>query len=148
MLVRAIEQLHFSQRLAGDLCHLTGKGRFWIRSALAQEASNIPADKKVVSAGSIDAASTAQFVRHLEEDPLIQPHRDAGGLPRGDPHSDNLTNGLRAGARPSPLASLQLPILTQDTRSRLMSILWANWEVSATTTVLLFLMPCLQRANR
>lgn len=112
---------------------------------MAQDACKAPAGKKkVVSAGSIDAASTAQFVRHLEEDPLIQPHQESGGLPAADAHSGNLTNGLRAGAMPSPLTGLQLPILTQDVRSRLMSILWANWEVTVITTVLLSHISCFQ----
>ena len=97
---------------------------------MAQEASKIPnGKKKVVSAGSIDAASTAQFVRHLEEDPLIQVQQDAGGLPVMDAHSDKLTNGLRASTTPSALTNLQLPIMTQEVRSRIMGILWANWEV-------------------
>ena len=101
--------------------------------ALLQEASKVPNGKrKPVSAGSIDAASTAQFVRHLEEDPLIQLQQDAAGtLPLTDAHShsDNLTTGLRACAMPAALKALQLPIMTQDVRSRIMSILWANWEV-------------------
>ena len=97
---------------------------------MAQEASKIPnGSKKAVSAGSIDAASTAQFVRHLEEDPLIQVQQDAGVLSVMDAHGDNLTNGLRACATPSALTKVQLPIMTQEVRSRIMGILWANWEV-------------------
>ena len=106
---------------------------------LAQEASKVPnGRRRAVSKGSIDAAGTAQIVRHLEEDPLIQLRQDAGGLPVMDTSSDNLTNGLRPRATPSARAPIQLPIMTQDCRSKVMSILWANWEVIA----MILQLPC------
>lgn len=96
-----------------------------------QEASKAPAKKdRVASQSSIDAANAAQFVRHLEEDPLIHPDQAVGGLAVRGPHTDNLTNGLRACASPGKAEhNVQLPLMTEAVRARIMSILWANWEV-------------------
>lgn len=101
-------------------------------SCSVQEASKPPNGKGTLkSKGSIDAANAAQFVRHLEEDPLIQTEQADGGLSRMQPHTENLTNGLRACATPQALAdAFQLPIMTREIRTRVMGILWANWEVS------------------
>ena len=106
-----------------------GESKSLHECAMSQEASKTPyGKKKPVSAGSIDAASTAQFVRHLEEDPLIQAQQNAGALPMTNARTqiDNLTNGS---STPSPLTSLQLPMMNEEVRSRIMSMLWANWEV-------------------
>lgn len=97
---------------------------------MVQEASKIPNGKKeAVQTSSIDAANAAQFVRHLEEDPLIQRKQDAGGLSMMDAHSDNLTCGSGACAPSKTLEHLQLPVMNRDMRARIMGILWANWEV-------------------
>jgi len=103
---------------------------------MVQEASKVPnGKKKPVQKGSIDAANAAQFVRHLEEDPLIQRKQDAGGLSMMDAHSDNLTYGSQACASSKTLAHFQLPVMNGDMRARIMGILWANWEVLSKTPV-------------
>jgi hypothetical protein len=96
-----------------------------------QEASKAPARKDSdASQSSIDAANAAQFVRHLEEDPLIHPDQAVGGLAVGAHHRDNLTDGLRACASPRKAEhDVQLPLMTEAVRARIVSILWANWEV-------------------
>ncbi len=96
-----------------------------------QEASKAPAAKDMVaSQSSIDAANAAQIVRHLEEDPLIHPDQGVGCLAVRGPIPDNLTSGLRAYALLEKAEHhVQLPFMTKAVRARIMSILWANWEV-------------------
>ena len=96
-----------------------------------QEASR-PSDVRIEAQAQcgLDAASTAQFVSHLEDDPLIQEMEAAGGLPMRDQDTENLTAGLRAcAASHRSAASYQLPFMTREMHSKIMSILWANLEV-------------------
>ncbi len=86
---------------------------------MVQEASKIPnGEKEAVQTSSIDAANAAQFVRHLEEDPLIQRKQDAGGLSMMDAHSDNLTCGSGACAPSKTLEHLQLPVMNRGHASQ------------------------------
>ena len=96
----------------------------------ASKPSDVTLPAEVQAQGSLDAANAAQFVSHLEADPLVQDMEAAGGLSMRDQGAEDLTAGLRAcAASDRSAASYQLPVMTREMHSRIMSILWANLEV-------------------
>ena len=106
-------------------CH--SQIRYFMQEASRPPDVRIEAQAHAHAQGSFDAANAAQFVSHLEDDPLIQNMEAAGSLPMREQNTENITAGLSACASSDrSAASYQLPVMTREMHSRIMSILWGQ----------------------